>query len=202
MTSGVWICDVDRENYFGSDLTGLHALVASTAIVEEGVTIGTGAKIWHHAQIRAGASIGVDAVIGKGCFVDAGVVVGDRSKIQNGAQLYSPAYLEDGVFVGPLVILTNDKYPRAIAPDGNLVGAAGWTQSGCTLKHGASVGAGSVVICTTIGAWALVAASSVVTKPVAAHSLVRGNPATHVGWVCYCGVPVNEQCSRCGWGPA
>ena len=36
------------------------------------------------------------------------MVLGDRCKVQNNALLYAPATLEDGVFIGPAVILTND----------------------------------------------------------------------------------------------
>jgi hypothetical protein len=39
------------------------------------------------------------------------VVIGDRVKLQNYALVYEPARLEDGVFIGPAVVLTNDLYP-------------------------------------------------------------------------------------------
>lgn len=48
----------------------------------------------------------------------------------------------------------------------------------------------------TIGAWALVAAGSVVTKDVAPHALVAGVPAKQVGWVGRDGEPLSQTGPR------
>ena len=67
---------------------------------------------------------------------------------------------EDGVFVGPAVVFTNDHYPRAVSPDGTLktrrrLGAGGRHHR----RTGASIGARAVCVApVTIGRWALVAA--------------------------------------------
>jgi len=68
--------------------------------------------------------------------------------------------------------------------------------------RGATLGAGTVVVCgTTIGEHAFAAAGSVVTRDVAAHSFVAGNPAAHRGWVCVCGERLADDL-RCGCGRA
>ncbi|MDA8284885.1 MAG: acyltransferase [Actinomycetota bacterium] len=174
-------------------------MVADTAIVEPGASVGAGSRVWHHAHVRSGASIGSEVTVGEGAFVDAGVIVGDRSKIQNGAQLFAPAVVDAGTFVGPGVILTNDLHPRAVAPDGSTFGSADWTAVGCRVGRGASLGAASTVVCTEVGEWAMVAAGSVVVEPVAPHALVAGVPARQIGWVCYCGTRQSEGCAVCGW---
>lgn len=173
--------------------------VASTAIIEADVTLGNGVKVWHHTQVRTGATIGDNTIIGKDCFIDEYVTVGEQSKIQNGSQIYAPAVIGKGVFIGPLVVLTNDRHPRAVAPDGTLLGVDGWTPIGCVVEEGAAIGAGSVIVCTSVGAWALVGAGSVVTRPVEPHALVVGNPAKQIGWVCICGLRLEGVCSTCGW---
>lgn len=184
----------------GSAFQGVPvAFIASTAVVETDVILGFGVKIWHHTQVRTGAVIGDNTIIGKGCFIDEHVIVGDQSKIQNGSQIYAPAVIGKGVFIGPLVVLTNDLHPRAMAPDGTLLGNTDWTATGCFVDEGAAIGAGSIVVCTRIGSWALVGAGSVVTKPVDSHALVVGNPARQIGWVCFCGVRLNGICPTCGW---
>jgi acetyltransferase-like isoleucine patch superfamily enzyme len=49
------------------------------------------------------------------------------------------------------------------------------------IKKGASIGAGVVVVCgVTIGEGAMVGAGAVVTKDVAPHTLVVGNPARKI----------------------
>ncbi len=52
------------------------------------------------------------------------------------------------------------------------------------MKQGATIGANATILCgLTLGRYSLVGAGAVVTKDVAAHALVIGNPARHVGWV-------------------
>ena len=161
--------------------------------VDPGAAIGQGTKVWHYAQIREGAVLGRDCVIGRGAYVGPGVRIGDHCKIQNYALVYDPAIIEDGVFIGPAVVLTNDRYPRAVSPDGALRGADDWDPVGVTIHHGASVGARSVCVApVTIGAWALVAAGSTVIRDVPAFALVAGSPAKRVGWVGKQGVPLED----------
>ena len=114
--------------------------------------------------------------------------IGDRVKIQNGALVYHGVTVEDGVFIGPGAILTNDRHPRAITSTGDLARAADWTVSPIVLRHGASIGAGAVVVAgCDVGPFAMVGAGAVVTHDVPAHALVAGNPARVIGWVCACG---------------
>ena len=100
--------------------------VLSSADVDERATIGQGSSVWHLAQVREGAVLGRNCVIGRGAYIGAGVRIGDNCKIQNYALVYEPAVLDDGVFVGPAVVLTNDAFPRSVNPDGTLKSAADW----------------------------------------------------------------------------
>ncbi len=97
-----------------------------TAEVSDQAQIGDGTAIWHQAQVRERARIGQNCILGKGVYVDFDVQIGDRCKLQNGAYVYHGVTLEDGVFVGPGVILTNDRLPRAINPDGSLKADDDW----------------------------------------------------------------------------
>jgi UDP-2-acetamido-3-amino-2,3-dideoxy-glucuronate N-acetyltransferase len=164
------------------------ARVHATADLEPDVIIGPGTSIWHRAQVRTGASIGADCVVGRDAFIDEGVTIGDRVKIQNAALVYHGVTVEDGVFIGPGAILTNDRYPRAITSTGDLARAADWEVMPITLREGASVGAGAVVVAgVDVGRFAMVGAGAVVTRTVPNHALVVGSPAHRIGWVCACG---------------
>jgi acetyltransferase-like isoleucine patch superfamily enzyme len=152
------------------------------------VHVGPGTSIWHRAQVRTGARIGAECVIGRDAFIDEGVAIGDRVKIQNAALVYHGVTVEDGVFIGPNAILTNDRYPRAVTATGELARADDWTVSPITLHHGCSIGAGAVVVAgVDVGRFATVGAGAVVTRTVPDHALVVGNPARRIGWVCACG---------------
>jgi acetyltransferase-like isoleucine patch superfamily enzyme len=166
-------------------------LIAVTADVDERAHVADSAQVWHLAQVREDASVGENCIVGRGAYIDAGVVVGDNCKIQNHALVYAPAVLEDGVFVGPAAVFTNDTFPRAINPDGSLKTASDWDMVGVTVRRGATIGARAVILGgVEVGEWALVAAGSVVTKDVEPHALVAGVPAKRIAWVGPRGVPL------------
>ena len=164
------------------------ARIHPTADLEADVTVGPRSSIWHRAQVRIGATIGAECIIGRDAFIDEGVTLGNRVKVQNLALVYHGVTVEDGVFIGPNAILTNDRYPRAITADGSLARADDWTVSPITLRTGCSIGAGAVVVAgVDVGRFATVGAGSVVTRTVPDHALVAGSPARRIGWVCGCG---------------
>ncbi len=178
-------------------LTRVHA----TADVSPGARLGAGVQVWHQAQIREGAEIGEECIIGKGAYIDAGVCLGARCKVQNYALIYSGARLGDGVFIGPAAMLTNDRYPRAITPDGELKRADDWDCGTIEVEEGASIGAGAVIVTgVRIGRFATIGAGSVVTHDVPPHALMIGSPAWLAGWVCRCGRPLTQMvpCPVCG----
>lgn len=177
--------------------------IHETASVENGAIVGDGSSIWHHAQVRSGATVGEQCVVGKGVYIGAGVTVGSRCKIQNYALVFEGARVADGVFIGPGAIVANDRYPRAITAEGGIKGAADWELGSVTIEEGASVGAGAIIVPNArIGRWATIGSGAVVTRDVPAHTLVAGNPARPIGYVCVCGHrldPAGEQfkCRDC-----
>jgi UDP-2-acetamido-3-amino-2,3-dideoxy-glucuronate N-acetyltransferase len=168
--------------------------VHPTAAVEDDVVLGDGTKVWAQTQVRRGARIGASCNVGRNVFVDVDVVVGDCCKIQNNASLFEGVTLEHGVFVGPHVIFTNDKVPRAVNADGTLKAADDWELGRTVVRRGAALGAGTVVVTgIEIGEWSIVGSGAVVTRDVEAHALMVGNPARRIGWVSATGVRCDTQ---------
>ena len=159
-------------------MSNIHptAEVHPTAMVPEST------RIWNYAQVREGVTIGENCVIGRNVYIGPGVVIGSNCKIQNNALIYEPAVIEDGVFIGPAVVLTNDKHPRAVNRDGSLKSALDWESVGVTIRRGASVGANSVCVAPVeLGEWCAVGANSVVSRNVAPQEMAVGNPAKSMG---------------------
>src|SRR3954470_18799484 len=177
-----------------------------SADVSPRATLGAGTKVWHQAQVREGAVLGRNCILGKGAYVDFGVQIGDNVKIQNRASVYHGVTLENGVFVGPHAIFTNDKLPRAINPDGSLKSEDDWDLGRILVKEGASIGAGAIIVTgVTVGRFAMVGAGAVVTKDVPDYGLVYGNPARLAGYVCPSGHRLQPpagggvwRCASCG----
>jgi acetyltransferase-like isoleucine patch superfamily enzyme len=139
-----------------------HALVETDSI-------GSGTRIWAFAHVMPGAVIGADCNICDHTIVESDVVVGDRVTLKSGVFRWDGLRVEDDVFIGPQATFTNDPFPRSRQPfDGAVT----------TLRAGASIGAGAVILPgVTIGERAMVGAGAVVTKDVPADSVVVGNPA-------------------------
>lgn len=190
-------------------MTGTPYYVHPTAEVSPGAHVGVGTRIWRQAHVREHAYIGETCNIGKGVYIDAHVHIGSNVKIQNHVSIFEGVTLEDGVFVGPHVCFTNDLLPRAITPDGKLKSADDWEITPTLVKYGASIGAGSVILCgITIGEFALIGAGSMVTRDVASHALAFGSPTRQHGYVCRCARRLSDvhaqegrlvgQCEICG----
>ncbi len=168
-----------------------------TADVSDKAVIGADTRIWHQAQVRENVSIGRECIIGKGAYVDFEVVIGDRCKLQNGVYIYHGTRLEEGVFLGPGVMILNDKNPRAITADGQLKSDADWQVSPCYIGHGAGIGGGAIILPgVSIGKWAIIGSGSVVTRDMPDYGLAYGNPVRLAGFVCPCGQRLSSKQER------
>lgn len=168
-----------------------------TADLSKQVSVGKNTKIWHEAQIRENVKIGANCVIGKGVYIDKETSIGDNVKIQNYACIYHKAVLEDGVFIGPHVCLTNDRLPRAVTPDLKLKGDNDWKAGKTIVKKGASIGTGTIVLPNIrIGEFTMTGAGSIVTNNVPKQALVFGTPAKVKGFVCKCGEVLTRKSKR------
>src|SRR5436190_11572625 len=185
-----------------------------TAIIEEGVMLGSGTSVWDNVHIRRGTHLGEQCLVGGKTTIAYDVQIGNRVKINSAAYICNAVTIEDGVMISAGVIFTNDRFPRAATNDLSELRPS--TPDEHTLptlvREGATIGAGAIIGCDLqIGRFAMVGMGAVVTRSVPDFHLVIGNPARSIGCVCRCGEPLLKwddaaseeplavRCASCGW---
>jgi len=152
---------------------GGGAVLRSHTVIYAGNVIGEGLQTGHNVVIRENNRIGDNVSIGTGTVIEHHVSIGHGVRIHSQAFVPEYSVLEDGVWLGPNVVLTNAPYPASPGAKDNLRGPH--------LKKGAKVGANSTILPgVVLGENSLVGAGSVVTKNVPAGKVVAGNPAVEI----------------------
>ncbi|MGY3691376.1 UDP-2-acetamido-3-amino-2,3-dideoxy-glucuronate N-acetyltransferase [Bradyrhizobium sp. USDA 3240] len=152
-------------------------LIHQSSYVDDGAVLGRGTKIWHFCHILSRTVIGEDCSIGQNVMIGPNVKIGNGCKIQNNVSIYDGVELDDDVFCGPSCVFTNVNNPRA--------GVSRKDEFRKTpIGRGASIGANATIVCGhSLGEYCFIGAGAVVTKNVAAFSLMAGNPARRIGWM-------------------
>ena len=152
-------------------------------MIPKDVVLGEGVVIAQPDLVNLyGCAIGAGTKIGAFVEIRRTAIIGRRCKIQAFAFIPEGVTIGDGVFIGPHVCFTNDRFPRAVGDDGQPLGGDDWEIVPTVVEDGAAIGANATILCgVTVGAGALVGAGAMVTQTVPRHAIVAGNPATVIG---------------------
>ena len=160
-----------------------------TAVIDEGVEIGKGTRIWHFTHLMTGCKIGKECNLGQNVVVSPEVILGNNVKVQNNVSIYTGVICEDDVFLGPSMVFTNVINPRSA-----VVRRDAYVKT--VVGKGATIGANATIVCgNLIGKFAFIGAGAVVIQEVLPYALVVGNPSRQVGWMSEYGhrLEFNEQ---------
>jgi len=148
-----------------------------TVVIDDGVEIGTGTRIWHFSHIMSGSRIGNNCNLGQNVVVSPDVILGNNVKVQNNVSIYTGVICEDDVFLGPSMVFTNVSNPRSA-----IIRRDKYVKT--MVEKGATIGANATIVCgNNIGKFAFIGAGAVVTREVKPYALVVGNPSKQVGWM-------------------
>ena len=149
------------------------ATICCGAVVYAGASVGHRAIVGDQSQVRERGVLGERSVLGRGSTIDFDTIVGARVSIQTLVYVTAGTIVEDDVFIGPGVVMTNDDTMARHGAETPLRGA--------TLRRACRVGGGVVLTpAVVIGEEAFVAAGAVVVRDVPERAVVMGVPARAV----------------------
>ena len=151
-------------------IIGDNAVIRTHTVIYAGNVIGDDFQTGHAVMIRELNQIGNNVSIGTHSVVEHHVKMGNGVRIHSQAFIPEYCVLEDGVWIGPNVVLTNVYHP--------LCPKAKECLKGPVLRKNAKIGANATILPdTTVGRNALVGAGSIVVDDVPDDKVVAGVPA-------------------------
>jgi len=149
-------------------MIGRECVIRSGATIYSDVRIADKVIFGHNVVLREGVRVGKGTKLGTDVVIDGSSRIGSRVSIQTGVYICTHSTVEDGVFLGPCCVFTNDKY----------VMQKPYKLRGPIVKRGASIGANALLFPgVTIGEGAVVGSQAMVNSDVPRRTVFTGIPA-------------------------
>ena len=150
---------------------GKNCVIRSGSSIYSSVKVGNDVIFGHNVMLREEVTVGNGTKLGTNTVIDGKSSIGSNVSIQTGVYICTYSTVEDGVFLGPCCVFTNDKY--VVQKEFKLIGP--------TVKKGASIGANAVLFPGIIvGEGAVVGSHALVNHDVPPRSIYAGIPAKKI----------------------
>ncbi len=134
----------------------------------------------HHKDLvnLYGCTIGEHTKIGPFVEIQSNVIIGKFNKVSSHTFICAGVLIKDKCFIGHGVIFVNDKYPRSVDNNGNIIKFDNFNVEQTIIENNVSIGSGAIIMPgIIIGENSIVGSGSVVTKNVEKNSIVKGIPS-------------------------
>jgi acetyltransferase-like isoleucine patch superfamily enzyme len=152
-------------------IIGPECAIGPHAVIYYDVQIGRNTLIGDGASIREKVRIGDHCIISRGVTINYNTTIGNRTKIMDLTHITGNCEIGDDVFIAVLVATTND----------SAIGKQGYDEArmrGPRIANGAAIGAmANLLPGVSIGAGAVIAAGSLVSRDIPAGKFALGSPA-------------------------
>ena len=150
---------------------GKNCVIRSGSSIYSSVKVGNDVIFGHNVMLREEVTVGNGTKLGTNTVIDGKSSIGSNVSIQTGVYICTYSTVEDGVFLGPCCVFTNDKY--VVQKEFKLIGP--------TVKKGASIGANAVLFPgIVVGEGAVVGSQALVNHDVPPRSICAGVPAKKI----------------------
>ncbi len=158
---------------------GDNCVIGANAVLYRGTIIGANTLVGDTACIREQVRIGDSCIIAMGVTINYNTTVGSRVKIMDNSHITGNTLVEDDVFISLLVGSANDNSMGREAATNTPLERR--DRRGIVIRRFARIGEGAMLLPgIEIGENAVVAAGSVVNRPVPPRTVVFGAPARPV----------------------
>jgi acetyltransferase-like isoleucine patch superfamily enzyme len=150
---------------------GENCVLRDFGIIYSNTTLGNNVQTGHHYMVREESTVGNGSLIGSNVIIENQCKIGNNVSIQSGVYIPTYSKIADNVFLGPYVVLTNDKYIGYKDPRKRGL-------EGVVIDEKVAVGANSTILPGVhIGRNVVIGSGAVVTKDVEPGCVVAGIPA-------------------------
>lgn len=137
----------------------------------------------HHKNLvnLYGCTIGEYTKIGPFVEIQSNVVIGKFNKISSHSFICSGVEIKNKCFIGHGVVFVNDKYPKSVDDNGDLIQFDNYNLEPTIIENNVSIGSGAIIMPgIIIGENSIIGSGSVVTKNVDKNTTVMGVPSRKI----------------------